>query len=128
MIAAAVFQVFDAIGIIYNGALRGAGDTIWPGVITVVFSWAFMVLGGWLMTVVFPDLESIGPWIAAGVYLGVLGITLAIRFERGRWRSISLLGKAEEGVRIPGVVGPGPPPLSAVGSIRDELDGRHNTE
>ena len=123
MIAAAVFQVFDAIGIIYNGALRGAGDTIWPGVITVVFSWAFMVLGGWLMTVVFPDLESIGPWIAAGVYLGVLGITLAIRFERGRWRSISLLDKAEEGVRIPGVVGPGPPPLSAVGSIRDELDG-----
>ena len=123
MIASAVFQVFDAVGIIYNGALRGAGDTIWPGVITVLYSWAFMVLGGWLMAVVFPGLESIGPWIAASVYLGVLGVTLAIRFERGRWRSIKLVAGPEGALKSVGVPGPAPPPLSAAGSIRDEVEG-----
>ena len=38
MIAAAVFQVFDAVAITLAGALRGAGDTVWPGVATIVLS------------------------------------------------------------------------------------------
>jgi MATE family multidrug resistance protein len=125
MIASAIYQVFDAIGIIYNGALRGAGDTVWPGVVTVLYSWGFMVLGGWMMTVVFPDLESIGPWIAAAVYLVVLGVTLALRFERGRWRSIRLV---EGAVGAPGMPGPSPPALSAVGSVVDEVEGLTRTD
>src|SRR5690606_24105466 len=32
MIIAAIFQLFDATAITMSGALRGAGDTVWPGV------------------------------------------------------------------------------------------------
>lgn len=91
MICAAVFQTFDAFGIVFSGALRGAGDTVWPGVITVIYSWLFIVAGGFLLVWWAPGLESIGPWIAASVYIIVFGLTLWLRFANGRWRSIKLV-------------------------------------
>jgi MATE family, multidrug efflux pump len=91
MICAAVFQTMDALGIVYTGALRGAGDTVFPGMVTIVYSWLFLVGGGWLIVVLFPGLESVGPWIAAAFYVIVYGLTIWWRFESGRWRSIRLL-------------------------------------
>ncbi len=90
-ICAAVFQTLDAIGIVYTGALRGAGDTVFPGVLTVVLSWGVIVGGGSAMVRLFPQLESTGPWIAATAYIAILGVVLAIRFERGGWRRLHLL-------------------------------------
>ncbi len=91
MICAAVFQTIDAFGITYTGALRGAGDTVWPGLVTIVYSWLFIVAGGWVMAKAWPELESVGPWIAAATYVIVYGLTMWWRFETGRWRAISLL-------------------------------------
>jgi MATE family multidrug resistance protein len=91
MICAAVFQTFDAVGIVYTGALRGAGDTVVPGVATIVLSWGLIVgLGAWLVHGR-PDLASVGPWIGASVYIVVYGIWMGARFERGAWRRIRLL-------------------------------------
>ena len=36
LIFAAIFQVFDAATIIYNGSLRGAGDTVWLAVVSAL--------------------------------------------------------------------------------------------
>ncbi len=91
MICAAVFQTFDAVGIVYTGALRGAGDTVVPGLYTIAFSWIFIVLGGWIFAVEWPGLESLGPWIASAFYIIVLGAFMAKRFEGGRWKQIRLL-------------------------------------
>jgi MATE family multidrug resistance protein len=91
LICAAIFQTVDAVGIVYTGALRGAGDTIWPGVMTAVLSWTFIVGGGLLLVKHAPGLESVGPWIAAAVYIAVYGLAMSVRFESGRWRSIDLL-------------------------------------
>ncbi|MFN9124332.1 MAG: MATE family efflux transporter [bacterium] len=93
-ICAAIFQTLDAIGIVYTGALRGAGDTIFPGVLTVVLSWTVIVGGGYAMVVLFPQLEATGPWIAATAYIAILGVVLAIRFERGGWKRLHLLDRA----------------------------------
>ncbi len=91
MICAAIFQTFDALGIVYSGALRGAGDTIVPGVLTVVLSWGVIVGGGWLLATRVPEWSSLGPWIASAVYIILLGFAMAGRFESGRWRSIRLV-------------------------------------
>lgn len=120
MICAALFQTADAFGIVYSGALRGAGDTVWPGVVTIVFSWLFIVAGGWAMILLWPGLESIGPWIAAAAYVIVLGMFMWWRFEKGAWRKIDLLKRAEErpeGRVAP--VSPGPPPSSPDAAVRD---------
>lgn len=91
MICAAVFQTFDALGIVYAGALRGAGDTLVPGAVTVGLSWAVIVGFGWWLTENAPGLASLGPWIASAAYIIVLGVFLAFRFEGGEWRKIRLL-------------------------------------
>lgn len=94
MIAAAVFQVFDAIAITLSGALRGAGDTVWPGVATVALSWACIVGGGWGLMALAPGLGSLGPWIAAASYIVLLGVYLFWRFAAGSWRTIRLVPAA----------------------------------
>jgi len=123
LILVALFQTVDALGIIYTGALRGAGDTVWPGVITAIFSWVFIVGGGWVAITYFPETGSIGPWIAAASYVIIIGITMTIRFERGGWRSIDLLGnkeRLEAGRAAPLTIGP--PSSEADSAIADFVD------
>ncbi len=90
-ICAAIFQMLDGVGIVFIGALRGAGDTLFPGLATVILSWLVIVLGGYLMTQWRPDLASTGPWIASAVYIMILGVVVATRFERGGWRRLHLI-------------------------------------
>ncbi|MSR69326.1 MAG: MATE family efflux transporter [Phycisphaerales bacterium] len=94
MICAAVFQAFDAVGIIYTGALRGAGDTLWPGVIVVTLSWVIIVGGGAWVVHAYPELGSLGPWIGSTLYIIAIGIAMAWRFERGPWRTHQLVRHA----------------------------------
>ncbi len=129
MICAAVFQTIDALGLVYSGALRGAGDTVWPGVVTIIYSWLFIVLGGWTLSVMFPHWQSLGPWIGAATYIIIYGITMACRFESGRWRRIRLLrdddGEAqlERDASAAAPISPGPPAVEPSSAIRDLVSG-----
>lgn len=93
LVCAAMFQLFDALGIVFIGALRGAGDTLWPMLVTIVLSWTVILGGGVLAVTYLPELTSLGPWLAASAYVIVLGLLLAWRFERGAWQKIDLLGR-----------------------------------
>ncbi len=113
LIAAAVFQMFDALVIILSGALRGAGDTFWPGVITVVLAWVCIVGGGHLLIELMPRWGSLGPWIGASAYIICLGVSLLLRAKSGAWRRIKLIeGEPEtsagEGSQAPSGEAPGP--------------------
>lgn len=124
MICAVVFQTIDAIGITYTGALRGAGDTVFPGIVTMIYSWVFIVAGGWLFIYFAPGLESLGPWIAASAYVILFGITMGLRFESGRWRSIDLLGETKEeqlerDAALHAPLSPAPPSSLPDASVRD---------
>lgn len=91
LICAAVFQLFDAMAITLSGALSGAGDTVWTGVVTMVTSWAFIVGAGFAMVHWAPQLQSLGPWLGASVYIISLGIAFVWRWNSGYWRTIKLL-------------------------------------
>jgi len=95
MIIAAVFQLFDATAISLTGALRGAGDTFFPGVLTVVASWTCIVGGGHLAIALFPEWGSAGPWAGAALYIIVLGVGLGIRYVGGKWKDLSLVDDGE---------------------------------
>ncbi len=97
MVCAAVFQLFDAVGIVYLSGLRGAGDTFWPMIMTIILSWSLIIGGGYFMVAEFPGLGSIGPWISASGYIAVLGLAMAWRFERGRWQKIHLVHREAGG-------------------------------
>lgn len=98
LILAAAFQIFDAMAITMSGALRGAGDTVWPGVATMLCSWTLIIGGGKLMIELAPGLESLGPWIGAALFIIVLALALAWRFHSGAWRRIELVDRAPGGV------------------------------
>jgi MATE family multidrug resistance protein len=95
LLCAAIFQVFDAVVIIYNGALRGAGDTLFPMITTIVLCWVFQVGGGFAIVHNFPELTSLGPWISASGFIIMLAVVFCWRFESGSWRKIDLLKREE---------------------------------
>jgi len=100
LIATAAFQFFDAIAMSLSGALRGAGDTVWPGVVTVLLSWGIIVGGGRALVEWRPEWESVGPWGAAAAYIAVLSMAILGRFLGGKWKTIKLVerrGAAEAG-------------------------------
>jgi MATE family multidrug resistance protein len=90
LIFAGVYQFFDAMYIVYNGALRGAGDTIVPGFVTIGLCWGITVFGGYMIAHHFPQWGVTGPWIACTLYGITLGIFMVFRFRRGKWQTIHL--------------------------------------
>lgn len=90
MICAAVFQIFDAIGITYSGALRGAGDTLVPSIFFIVSHWLIIVGGGWFVASTFPAWGSLGPWMVASFLIIVASLFLMWRWHGGAWKKIRL--------------------------------------
>jgi MATE family multidrug resistance protein len=90
LIFAAIYQFLDALYINYNGALRGAGDTLVPAVATGALCWTITVFGGYWVARTWPQWGPIGPWLAATTYGLILGAFMFLRFHRGRWELIRL--------------------------------------
>jgi MATE family, multidrug efflux pump len=90
LICAACYEVFDAMYIIYVSALRGAGDTLVPAVVTGISCWTVSIGGGYAVARWVPALGYAGPWIVGCVYGAFIGIFMLTRFSRGRWREIRL--------------------------------------
>jgi MATE family multidrug resistance protein len=101
MICAAVFQLFDAFGITYVCALRGAGDTILPAVFFVVSQWTMIVGGGWWVATTFPELGSVGPWMAASALIIVTAVFLWWRWKAGAWTRLDLFERRESAAAPP---------------------------
>ena len=98
LICAAIFQVFDAAVIIYNGALRGAGDTLWLAGISAFGSIIVLGLGGLAIVRCFPQLGAIGPWIALTADIIVVGLANRWRFNTKRWMRIDLFNRRPVGL------------------------------
>ena len=97
LVMMAIYQIFDAMYVVYNGALRGAGDTLAPAIVLAALVWTIGVGGGFVVATYRPELGVIGPWAAMTLYGALLGLFLMTRFARGRWKAIRLHG--EEAIR-----------------------------
>ena len=85
----AVFQLFDAVAIIAQGSLRGAGDTRWPFAIETVFGWGVFVPLAYTLGVVLEG-GLAGAWTGGMISLGCTAAILVWRFRSGAWRRISI--------------------------------------
>jgi len=84
-------QAFDAMNVTFIGALRGAGDTFWPGVIQLVLAYGLGLGGAAFVAWARPEWGIAGPWAAVTCYITVLGCVMWGRFLRGRWRTLRLV-------------------------------------
>lgn len=90
LICSACYQVFHAVRIIYDGSLRGAGDTLWLALTSVVGAAAILGLGGWMAVTLLPSWGYMGPWIAAAVSIAAVGLANRWRFKSNRWKKVDL--------------------------------------
>jgi len=90
MVFCGIYQIFDAMYVIYSGALRGAGDTLVPAVVSNILCWSLVVGAAGAAARLKPEWGIVGPWSFATFYGSLLGVFLMIRFSRGKWMKIHL--------------------------------------
>jgi len=89
LLVGAGYQFMDAMAIVTDGALRGAGDTRWPFVIRCVLSWVVFLPAAWLLA--FPLRGGLtGAWLGGLVYIALLAALLYGRFRSGAWKGIRI--------------------------------------
>ncbi|MFH1731607.1 MAG: MATE family efflux transporter [Planctomycetota bacterium] len=89
LIFAAIFQAFDSVAIICYGALKGAGDTVFPMCTSVACGWfVFLPLAYGLTHTL--KLGVAGAWLGVTVYVALLAGINFWRFSSGAWRKIDL--------------------------------------
>lgn len=71
-----------AASIVANGALRGAGDTLVPGIMNLVSIWGVRITLAYFLS---QQIGLAGVWVAMAVELSVRGILFLIRLKRERW-------------------------------------------
>jgi multidrug resistance protein, MATE family len=97
---AAAYQFFDGLNIGSSFCLRGAGDTLVPGVLVLVLSWfvfvplahalTFAPGGGFLHFLPQFGYGTRGGWIAVIIYVLLLGSALFGRWRLGVWQKIRI--------------------------------------
>jgi MATE family multidrug resistance protein len=86
----AVFCFFDALNLIFSGAIKGAGDTrfiMWTiaglsvGVMIVPVYLAVEVIGAGIYTA----------WTLATLYISALGLAFMLRYRQGKWKGMRVI-------------------------------------
>jgi MATE family multidrug resistance protein len=90
MMWVALFQVSDALCVVYSFAARGAGDTRVPALLFALCCWVIFVAGGCALLYLAPSWGYHGPWAMCTLYIIVLGALLWWRFHSRAWERIRL--------------------------------------
>ena len=86
----AVFCFFDALNLIYSGAIKGAGDTRF-------IMWTIAALSiGVMIAPVYVAIELLGAglytaWTIATLYVCALGIAFMLRYRQGKWKKMRVI-------------------------------------
>lgn len=86
----ALYSFFDAMAIVYGSAIRGAGDTRFSMIFMTACAWCLLVLPTWL-TWRYYEKSLLLCWIYCSIYVITLGIGFWLRFQTGRWRTMSVI-------------------------------------
>lgn len=84
-----LIQPLLAANMIFAGALRGAGDTRWPMIVTGGSIWLMRLPLAYLFALVF-GWGLLGAWGALALDLSLRGGLNFLRFRSGRWKTITV--------------------------------------
>ena len=91
----AIYSVFDTMNIIFCSAIKGAGDTRYVMLITVILSVFAFVVPVYLAVVVF-EFGLMVAWVFATAYIILLGFIFYFRFLGGKWKTMRVIERREE--------------------------------
>ncbi|MCD4708080.1 MAG: MATE family efflux transporter [Candidatus Sabulitectum sp.] len=95
LLIVAAWGVFDAVNLMYSGALRGAGDTKFVVWVSALLGWLFWIPGTLYLYSV-RDSGIVDIWLFTSFYVGIFGLVFFLRFRTGKWKRIDLLGRHKE--------------------------------
>lgn len=81
-------EAFFGASIVAAGALRGAGDTVYPSLLNLISMWGVRIV---LASILAPVIGLHGVWLAMTIELTVRGILFLVRLMRGKWLNKSLI-------------------------------------
>ncbi len=84
-----LFQIPLLVGIIYVAALRGAGDTRFPLLMTALSTFCLRLPLAWLLSAGL-GWGLFGAWTGMCLDMGVRGVMASVRFARGKWQRIEV--------------------------------------
>ncbi len=93
----AAWGIFDAVNLMYSGALRGAGDTKFVVWVSGLLAWLFWIPGVIYLYAV-QNAGIVTLWLFTSFYVAIFGLAFFLRFRTGKWKRIDLLGKREMSV------------------------------
>lgn len=86
----AVYCFFDAMGIVFSFAVRGAGDTRFALLYSCLCSWLLMVVPTLIIQLWYGG-GLVGSWWACTVYIIALGLGFLVRFQAGQWKTMRVI-------------------------------------
>ncbi|MBN2412796.1 MATE family efflux transporter [candidate division KSB1 bacterium] len=81
----AMFEIFLGLEIVFEGAFGGAGNSLPPMLISVPMTWLRIPLAIVLAHTL--GMGSVGIWWAIASTTGMKGLTMALWFRRGNWKT-----------------------------------------
>jgi MATE family multidrug resistance protein len=79
----------QAAAFVFAGGLRGAGDTLYPMLVTFAVIWAIRVPAALILGLAL-GLGLAGAWAGMAFELSLRGLIYFLRFRRGRWKLIEV--------------------------------------
>jgi MATE family multidrug resistance protein len=86
----ALYSIFDMMNVVFAAGLKGAGDTLYPLLLTFVLSWVAMLGPGYLACEVLGAGAYLA-WSAATAYVVLLGLLMLRRFRSGHWKGMRVI-------------------------------------
>lgn len=84
------YNFFDAMNLVFGGALRGAGDTRFVMWMMFAVSSTCFVIPAYLVIVVF-QASIYAAWSVCAFYSCTMGICFYLRYRRGNWRGMRVI-------------------------------------
>lgn len=95
LIFVAIYSVFDALAVVFASALRGAGDSLFPMLLTLLSSWLVMVVPAWLIVRSGQGTVNL-LWMTCTAHISFMGLGMLFRFLGGQWKTIDLTSGSAE--------------------------------
>jgi len=89
----ALYSIFDMFNLVHAAGLRGAGDTVYPMLLTFGLAWIVMLVPAGIGCLRL-GLGVYFAWSMASLYVFLLGTLMWRRFRAGHWRTLRVIEPA----------------------------------
>ena len=85
----AVYSLLDGMYIVFSAGVKGAGDTRFVMMVSLLLSWTIMVIPVYLAVTYGRSLYL--AWTFTSAYIVIIGIVFLFRFRGGKWKSMRVI-------------------------------------